>query len=526
MANQSLGAPTGGANFLPTADAKPALQNALEALSVNLEDELTRYRQSRTGSGVVQPSGAQLRFRSQRRRRGVNLIQVQSRTAVSQGAQGPLQAGAAPTPTVIAPTAQPGPTPPLPPANPRLQSPPAQPGRSEGQTYGPQSITRSDLQRRGGAIIPGQPSPNSYLESTEALLDSLPGPYDGEHGYDDGDYEPSLREQLSTPLGIGALLLLLLGSASFGYVVTSPQTAEFLRSNALVQALRGGWAEPQVQEPAPVELEPETGLQGLGPDLSEDEFQELDLDRLSTLDEADAIVPNPRPPQRRASPTLDLAPSAAAPTNAPSPAPAPGARAAVAPNSNAPESAPVTTTPTPVPRPQATTAPAQPTTVPQPRVRTAPTPVPLPQVMSPPQPVSPTPPQPVLRAAPPTAPATPSAPPQPLATNPAPRALPQPQVAPPAPLPPPEAAPAEAPTVAPAPITQPPPQPVPSYYVVTDYTGDQSLQSARSAVGGAYVRNFPNGARIQMGAFSQESSARSLVQQLQGQGIPAQVYSP
>ncbi|MBE9113914.1 SPOR domain-containing protein, partial [Nodosilinea sp. LEGE 07298] len=78
----------------------------------------------------------------------------------------------------------------------------------------------------------------------------------------------------------------------------------------------------------------------------------------------------------------------------------------------------------------------------------------------------------------------------------------------------------------PAPITQAPPQAAPSYYVVTDYNGAASLESARGAVGDAYVRDFSNGTRIQMGAFSQESSARNLVNQLQGQGIPAQVISP
>jgi cell division septation protein DedD len=62
--------------------------------------------------------------------------------------------------------------------------------------------------------------------------------------------------------------------------------------------------------------------------------------------------------------------------------------------------------------------------------------------------------------------------------------------------------------------------------VVTDYSGTQSLESARSAVGDAYVRNFSSGTRIQMGAFSQQSSAQNLVNQLQGQGIPAQVISP
>lgn len=92
--------------------------------------------------------------------------------------------------------------------------------------------------------------------------------------------------------------------------------------------------------------------------------------------------------------------------------------------------------------------------------------------------------------------------------------------------------------VAPTPtgITPPPPlapsaQPAapaaqPNYYVITDYSGSQSLESARSAVGDAYVRNIAGGTKIQMGAFSQESSARNLAEQLQQQGIPAQVYTP
>jgi cell division septation protein DedD len=44
-------------------------------------------------------------------------------------------------------------------------------------------------------------------------------------------------------------------------------------------------------------------------------------------------------------------------------------------------------------------------------------------------------------------------------------------------------------------------------------------------VSDAYVRNFQGSPKIQMGAFSQESSAHDLVQQLQQQGIPAQIYN-
>jgi hypothetical protein len=62
--------------------------------------------------------------------------------------------------------------------------------------------------------------------------------------------------------------------------------------------------------------------------------------------------------------------------------------------------------------------------------------------------------------------------------------------------------------------------------VVVDYTGEASLGAARQVVGDAYVRNFSTGARIQMGAFSQPAAAQSLVQQLQQQGMSAQVITP
>ncbi|WP_228041101.1 SPOR domain-containing protein, partial [Nodosilinea sp. LEGE 07088] len=103
-------------------------------------------------------------------------------------------------------------------------------------------------------------------------------------------------------------------------------------------------------------------------------------------------------------------------------------------------------------------------------------------------------------------------PPQPLARSSAPAPVTQ---APPARVAP------------PAPITQAPQQAAtPNYYVVTNYNGAQSLEAARGVVGDAYVRNFSGGTRIQMGAFSQASSAQNLVNQLQQQGIPAQVVTP
>jgi cell division septation protein DedD len=65
-----------------------------------------------------------------------------------------------------------------------------------------------------------------------------------------------------------------------------------------------------------------------------------------------------------------------------------------------------------------------------------------------------------------------------------------------------------------------------SYYVVTPYSGDPSLETAREAVPEAYVRNFDTGASVQLGAFSDPAKAEELVQQLESQGIPAEIYQP
>ncbi|MFM6175727.1 MAG: SPOR domain-containing protein [Sphaerospermopsis kisseleviana] len=146
-------------------------------------------------------------------------------------------------------------------------------------------------------------------------------------------------------------------------------------------------------------------------------------------------------------------------------------------------------------------------------------------------------PSPLSRAvAPPHAPSPPSKPaPTPTVASPAPSApaaavSPTPgRTAPSAPPPRPLTAPTTPRPPAPlaqAPVAPAPLQPSPRYYVVVDYSGDASLAAARRIVGDAYVRNFSSGAKIQMGAFSLAATAQNLVQQLQQQGISAQMVSP
>lgn len=64
------------------------------------------------------------------------------------------------------------------------------------------------------------------------------------------------------------------------------------------------------------------------------------------------------------------------------------------------------------------------------------------------------------------------------------------------------------------------------YYVVIDYQNEDSLFLARQVIPDAYVREFPNGLKVQMAAFEDTASAERMVQYLKEQGFAAQVYQP
>lgn len=461
-------------SFAPSGESTLRLQRAIESLALNLDDELHRYRQNRSGQGAAIPAPARLQLRQNRK--PIDLIALKTAS------------GAVAT------------APPPPPPNARLQDLLGQASVPDSQAYPPKPTVNQVRLSHGGTLTTYRPSPEEYLESTEALLGSHPQPRE------DGDESPpSLIRQLTSPLGMGALLLLLVGSASFGYLVTSPEAVSHLTDNPIARRLKGtlapadGTASDAAQEG--LANQGEAGFKPLGPDLSEQEFSSIDLDDISTLPSANSPTPVRNVPvqtQLGETPGAESATEGDRAAGSVPATPRPGVLtpAGGRPNSpSSPNSAVVRANIVTAPRPAAT---MQPTAV---RV------APATSRPAPAAPAAPATPPPAVRVAPPAAN---TQPPQPLARDRAPTA-------------PATAAPAVAP---PAPITQAPPQAAPSHYVVTDYNGPSSLESARGAVGDAYVRDFSGGTRIQMGAFSQESSARDLQQQLEGQGIPAQVISP
>lgn len=64
------------------------------------------------------------------------------------------------------------------------------------------------------------------------------------------------------------------------------------------------------------------------------------------------------------------------------------------------------------------------------------------------------------------------------------------------------------------------------YYVLMEYQNDDSLRQARDWVPDAYVREFPIGVRIQLGAYDDEPTAKQAVAELQQYGLPVVLYKP
>lgn len=295
---------------------------------------------------------------------------------------------------------------------------------------------------------------DDYLESSEELLRSLAqeeAAVQAERGF---------VQSLLTPLGAGSMLLLLLSSAMFGYLVMNPASVSRLlafRGNDGASTVNGG-ASSQAPMAAPQ------------PNLAAKEFKDLNLDTLGTLkpDAAKPVVPG-----------AIASPSPAVPGQPKTVSPAPVA--------------PATTSPT---------SPSGGTSTPLATRSEAPT---TPRQAAPPVSTY-EPPQPARSSVEPSRPARASAP-------------------------------ASTSTYKPAPA-KPPQVTVPSinsnqassssypYKLVVPYANDRTLSDVQKVVPNAFLRNFSNGAKIQVEASQTQAEAEARAQELRKQGISAEVYKP
>ena len=350
------------------------------------------------------------------------------------------------------------------------------------------------------AFLPS--TPDDYLESSEELLRSLEDEQQRAAAIATEDTPSSdqrLWSTLVTPLGMGSILLLILSSTTLGYLVMRPSTLQLLTfwrsgEDAALDGSRSNVAPRQ-----------QGGLPNLAPDLASGEFDPIRASNLSSLPGVTDSV-------------LDGAEEGlnadGLPNNGAIAAESDGESAALQTNNGS-------VSPTRVPSPSVLgTLPAAPP-------RSAP-PRPAPRA-------TPSTPAPVAPAAP-ASPSSAAAPQEPAAPAPSsatvegealnfsePNAAPSTNAA--------TTPPSESPQSQAAPSSQTGTTPVSAtpvqdglYYVTTPYTGDQSLESARQAVSGSYLRNFPEGTQVQMGAFSDPSRAEILIQELESQGISAEIY--
>lgn len=295
------------------------------------------------------------------------------------------------------------------------------------------------------------PLPEDYLESSEHLLRSLA---DESVDADNGESGDRLLDGLLTPLGVGLLLLFLVGSAMLGFLMVNPSMLGFETWGQLFQRRSDDASSSTVQPTDPSE---QSNLHPYPyPDLSADEFVDLNLETLSTIRSRSSLIP----------------PIASNPSPKPSASPSSTDQAGVNSLSVTPIGA---------------------------------------------------------IAAAPSIISTNELPGSSWSANPAPGAE-----EPPAAVSVPDVAPAVEPDpVAAAPAYVEPAAPVADenesgeyFYVVTNYSGDRSLEDAQAVVGDAYVRNFDSGAQVQLGAFSSADRAQELINELQQQGISAQMYQP
>lgn len=353
-------------------------------------------------------------------------------------------------------------------------------------------------------------APNDYLESSEALLKSLA------EEEAEVQAEQGFLQNLMTPLGLGSMLLLLISSGMFGFVIVNPGNLSQLwavsKGRSEVHPVNSDQASPRSLTEVPQ------------PNLASREFPELNLQTLGSLkmDGSDLGLlkgvsgPEKSLGQSSGSKTANLGATGSSGiavlkedsgkepevslsrepvasrlgpdlpfpgTDAPSPRRLiPDVGGAVSARSQEPLPPARNSYPRASERYQEPLPPAR---------RSVPAPSRPPSEPIPAYPVAP-------RRTLPLPPPVPTAPPIPVTVE-------------SAPLPP---------------STPPVTSKSDGYKVVTPYTSDRSLEQAREKVPDAYLHNYSDGAKVQLGSFNDETSAQQQAEALKKQGIPAEVYKP
>ncbi len=189
----------------------------------------------------------------------------------------------------------------------------------------------SDLAMDDGAADSATP-PRTYLESAERLrqdpeveavsgltADLDPSPVSLSDLSTASNQEGEGDKQRFTALGVGSVLLFLAATATLGYVLVNPES---LGQLGLERFFGGGTAsEPDAAENSPESESRQTRLP-TSPDLAAQEFVQLDLGTLSSLDPEtrSPLVTPPPTPQAPSQPSAEAAVTAPTPSEATEPA--------------------------------------------------------------------------------------------------------------------------------------------------------------------------------------------------------------
>jgi hypothetical protein len=233
----------------------PALRCALATLDTRLEDELARYRRYRAGLRVA-PSSSNL----------PKAIEAAPAKPVAKKAGLDL-------PFIFTPPegAQP----------PAIESANDNRVAAEQEDFSPLAVWSGEPAQAEDFGLGEAEMPQDYLESSEELLRSLAQEESGEA------IERNILDNLLTPLGVGSLLLMLMGSAMFGYLVMNPASlAAAGRWAQKVASIRlpGGSSNQQIATGSTETVM--TGDQGWNsnsPALDSQEFVDLSLNNFSAI---------------------------------------------------------------------------------------------------------------------------------------------------------------------------------------------------------------------------------------------------
>jgi len=240
----------------PNQPCSPVVQAVLSCLDVQLTEELTRYRRKRPVKQVRQGRAA----KATREQKPLDLISVKARESETSVSNPHLTPESLVEPKEV--------------AQPTLSSINLEQSSQESSLTGKVPISEETSPE---STNPGFANPfatttltDEYLETAQARLSNLTQ----EEEPAESQASPETNKLL-TPLGIGSMLLLLVGTATLGYVAMNPSTIRHLSAN---KAANSG--ESKVAELNSGNL---SGEIANSPNLADREFVELNLKSLSTI---------------------------------------------------------------------------------------------------------------------------------------------------------------------------------------------------------------------------------------------------